>query len=86
MATKEESQIDKIRKENKKLVRENNKLQADLSLKEEQIKEKDLHIKFLTDRLSQWADKFFELRTNFINLPITKQVEKQREISNGRKY
>jgi|TARA_Y100000114_G_scaffold71290_1_gene65280 predicted nuclease with TOPRIM domain len=86
MATKEEAQIDKVRKENKKLVKENNKLQADLSLKEEQIKEKDLHIKFLTDRLSQWADKFFELRTNFINLPITKQVEKQREMQNGRKY
>ena len=86
MATKEEAQIDKVRKENKKLVKENNKLQANLSLKEEQIKEKDLHIKFLTDRLSQWADKFFELRTNFINLPITKQVEKQREIQNGRKY
>jgi len=86
MATKEEAQIDKVRKENKKLVKENNKLQANLSLKEEQIKEKDLHIKFLTDRLSQWADKFFELRTNFINLPITKQVEKQREMQNGRKY
>ena len=86
MATKEEAQIDKVRKENKKLVKENNKLQADLSLKKEQIKEKDLHIKFLTDRLSQWADKFFELRTNFINLPITKQVEKQREMQNGRKY
>jgi hypothetical protein len=86
MATKEESEIDKVRKENKKLMRDSNKLQANLSLKEEQIKEKDLHIKFLTDRLSQWADKFFELRTNFINLPITKQVEKQREIQNGRKY
>jgi hypothetical protein len=49
----------------------------------ENLKEKDLHITFLTDRLSNWADKFFELRTNFINLPIDEKVKLQEKMQGG---
>jgi len=83
MATKIEIELETVRKENKKLTRENNKLKSDNSTKEEQLKEKDLHIKFLTDRLSQWADRFFELRTTFINLPMGEKVQMQERMQGG---
>jgi hypothetical protein len=84
MATKHEAEMEELRKENKKLSRENNRLKASESTKDEQLREKDLHIKFLTDRLSQWADRFFELRTTFINLPISEKVNMQERMQNGK--
>ena len=83
MATKYEAEIENLRKENKRLTRENNKLKSSESNKDEQLKEKDLHIKFLTDRLSQWADRFFELRTTFINLPMGEKVQMQERMQGG---
>lgn len=83
MATKYEAEIENLRKENKRLTRENNKLKSSESTKDEQLKEKDLHIKFLTDRLSQWADRFFELRTTFINLPMGEKVQMQERMQGG---
>jgi len=81
--TKNEALLESQRKQIKKLEKEIVKYQSRESQKNEALKEKDLHIKFLTDRLSQWADKFFDLRTNFINLPLSKQIEKQREMQSG---
>lgn len=83
MATKYEAEMENLRKENKRLARENNKLKSSESTKDEQLKEKDLHIKFLTDRLSQWADRFFELRTTFINLPMGEKVQMQERMQGG---
>jgi len=83
MATKLENELENLRKENKKLDREVTKLQSKVSQRDQALKEKDLHITFLTYRLSNWADKFFELRTNFINLPIGEKVKLQEKMQGG---
>lgn len=83
MATKLESELENLRKENKRLDKEVNKLRSKVSQKDQSLNEKDLHIKFLTDRLSQWADRFFELRTTFINLPMGEKVQMQERMQGG---
>lgn len=75
MTPKEEDFL-KQKKKIKELEKQLSKAQAESSRKDDQIKEKDLHIDFLTNRLSQWADRFFELRTGFINLPLGERVKK----------
>jgi len=83
MATKLENELENLRKENKKLDREVTKLQSKVSQRDQALKEKDLHITFLTDRLSNCAYKFFELRTNLINLPIGDKVKLQDKMQGG---
>ena len=52
-----EKKIEEIRKELREIKKEN--------------KEKDLHIKFLTERLENWADKNFILRQEIVKkVPI----------------
>lgn len=47
-----EKKIEEIRKELRQIKKEN--------------KEKDLHIKFLTERLENWADRNFTLRQELV--------------------
>jgi predicted nuclease with TOPRIM domain len=79
MTPKEEDFL-RLKKENKAMKKEISKLQAENSRKDDQLKEKDLHIDFLTDRLAKWADKFFDLRTGFINLPMSARIKKAEEM------
>ena len=79
MTPKEEDFL-RLKKENKELKKQINKLQSDIAGKENQLKEKGLHIDFLTDRLAKWADKFFDLRTGFINLPMSARIKKAEEM------
>ena len=52
MSTTMEKKMEEIRKELRQIKKEN--------------KEKDLHIKFLTERLENWADRNFTLRQELV--------------------
>ena len=78
--TPKEEDFSRLKKENKDLKRQVNKVLGEISRKDDQLKEKDLHINFLTERLAKWADNFFDLRTGFINLPISARIKKAEEM------
>jgi predicted nuclease with TOPRIM domain len=78
--TPKEEDFSRLKKENKDLKKQINKILGENSRKDDQLKEKDLHINFLTERLAKWADKFFDLRTGFINLPISARIKKAEEM------
>jgi hypothetical protein len=65
MSTTKELQhlLDKAKKANRELRKENRELKKE-------SKEKDLHIQFLTERLSVWADRNFEERQARLNMTI----------------
>jgi hypothetical protein len=76
MSTKDEQEIEKWRKEArdlKKLGKEKDKM----------IDEKDLHIRFLTERLEAWAERNWNLRTELLNLNVDKFVEKKQKMLEG---
>tara|TARA_S200002703_G_scaffold100456_1_gene86785 strand:+ start:111 stop:374 length:264 start_codon:yes stop_codon:yes gene_type:complete len=79
MTPKEEDFL-RLKKEGKEMKKEIKELQAAIARKDDQLKEKDFHINFLTERLAKWADKFFDLRTGFINLPMSARVKKAEEM------
>jgi len=79
MTPKEEDFL-RLKKEGKQMKKEIKELQAEIARKNDQLKEKDFHINFLTERLAKWADKFFDLRTGFINLPMSARVKKAEEM------
>jgi predicted nuclease with TOPRIM domain len=79
MTPKEEDFL-RLKKEGKQMKKEIKELQAVIARKDDQLKEKDFHINFLTERLAKWADKFFDLRTGFINLPMSARVKKAEEM------
>jgi hypothetical protein len=78
--TPKEADFLRLKKEGKEMKKEIKELQAVIARKDDQLKEKDLHIDFLTDRLAKWADKFFDLRTGFINLPMSARIKKAEEM------
>lgn len=65
MSTAKELQhlLDKAKEANRELRKENRELKKE-------SKEKDLHIQFLTERLSVWADRNFEERQARLNMTI----------------
>ena len=76
MSTKYEQEIEKWRKEArdlKKLGKEKDKM----------IDEKDLHIRFLTERLEAWSERNWNLRTELLNLNVDKFVEKKQKMLEG---
>lgn len=76
MSTKDEQEIEKWRKEArdlKKLGKEKDKM----------LDEKDLHIRFLTERLEAWAERNWNLRTELLNLNVDKFVEKKQKMLEG---
>jgi hypothetical protein len=76
MSTKDEQEIEKWRKEArdlKKLGKEKDKM----------IDEKDLHIRFLTERLEAWSERNWNLRTELLNLNVDKFVEKKQKMLEG---
>lgn len=56
-------------------VRKEKKINKDLL---KQIEEKDLHIKFLTDRLDNWAEKNAELREKIRSITVDDVVAFQK--------
>jgi len=56
-------------------VRKEKKINKDLL---KQIEEKDLHIKFLTDRLDNWAEKNAELREKIRSITVDDVVALQK--------
>lgn len=78
--TPKEADFLRLKKEGKQMKKEIKELQAVIARKDDQLKEKDFHINFLTERLAKWADKFFDLRTGFINLPMSARVKKAEEM------
>jgi predicted nuclease with TOPRIM domain len=78
--TPKEADFLRLKKEGKEMKKEIKELQAVIARKDDQLKEKDFHINFLTERLAKWADKFFDLRTGFINLPMSARVKKAEEM------
>jgi hypothetical protein len=76
MSTKDEQEIEKWRKEArdlKKLGKEKDKM----------IDEKDLHIRFLTERLEAWSERNWNLRTELLNLNVDKFVERKQKMLEG---
>jgi hypothetical protein len=63
--------IDKLEKEVRELRKEN--------------KELITHNKFLVQRLDKWAERNFELRTEFTNMPLTEKIKKLQEMFDKKK-
>tara|TARA_R110000796_G_scaffold180972_1_gene297490 strand:- start:141 stop:407 length:267 start_codon:yes stop_codon:yes gene_type:complete len=76
MSTKQEQEVEKWRKEArelKKVVKE----------KDKQIEEHLHHIKFLNERLEAWAERNWNLRTEFLNINVDKFLEKKQKMLEG---
>ena len=63
--------IDKLEKEVRELRKENKELHT--------------HNKFLVQRLERWAERNFELRTEFMNSPMAEKINKLNEMLNNKK-
>tara|TARA_R100001129_G_scaffold181137_1_gene160006 strand:+ start:33 stop:260 length:228 start_codon:yes stop_codon:yes gene_type:complete len=63
--------IDKLEKEVRELRKENKELHT--------------HNKFLVQRLERWAERNFELRTEFMNSPMAEKINKLNEMLNKKK-
>ena len=62
---------DKLEKEVRELRKENKELHT--------------HNKFLVQRLERWAERNFELRTEFMNSPMAEKINKLNEMLNKKK-
>ena len=48
-------------------------------------KELKTHNKYLVQRLDKWAERNFELRTEFTNMPLTEKIKKLQEMFDKKK-
>ena len=61
------------------------KLEKEVRELRKEIKELQTHNKFLVQRLERWAERNFELRTEFMNSPMAEKINKLNEMLNKKK-